>query len=269
MKLEDLEIIGYGSRVTVYRLPPEVMSQYGKSVVRVPNDVNKDDQEVSELELLSIHLDDTFFPSPSVEEIEYEGEVRRLILCDEVSSPSTVKRPSKWTFMKHLDESLVEVDDKVSFLMNMRLFVDQCKSFYYNHSSLPDLVGRGNVIPFQTGVYLLDFNNAGFEREQFQEGSNIHVPVDDQGIPIFDLSLHFLYHMEKYLLSYTGNNFSTPSFNRLGYVKSGMQEESFRDLGIFVSRDDLGKDSFYGALRFQARREEVQRIMSAGSIIHD
>lgn len=249
--------IASGSRVFVHRL----RGQNGLEgrVLRVPRDSTRDPVEVIQMELLKMGPLSNFLPAPEMVRAEIGGQVRRLVSSVEVASPLCRQEPSAVAFSCELQEQ-EGVEEGISYLRQMRKFIDACKKSYWDRRMLPDLVGKGNVVTDKNGVWLLDFNNISGE---WAVGEEVRVPLDDQGLPIFDMWLSFMHSVEKRLLTSRGSNFSTESFNktyRRERVVYGVDlPEELQ--GVLVSADALKRDPFYGALRFQARREKVNTIL--------
>lgn len=251
-----------GSRVRVHdiKLSEQVSDQVAK-IVRVPKDPDSDGCEITAYHLLRNHFD-RFLPNAEILSVSIEDSIRTLLICDKIETQySNSSSLSGGVFLKHLNE-LPDLQDKVKFLANLREFVDSCKEFFKRCASLPDLIGRGNLVCKGSDLYLLDFNNLSFKTTN--EGSdkdNIHVPLDEKGYPIFDLSLRLLYHLEKKLLTYNGRNLSSQEFNTSFRQQHSNKDQLPEELKhILVDRETLKKDPFYGAVRFKERREKAQRI---------
>lgn len=246
-----------GTRVSVHPLElPGVSDQ----VVRIPKDRSRDSSEVREVGLLAEYFR-KFMPNPGRLITIIRGEMRELIFCDRVYSSYLTSEPSAGIFSSHL-ASLPTIDQKILFLRQLREFVERCKLFFAKEKRLPDLVGKGNFVPHEETVYLLDLNNAVFGTINGEE--EITVPVDEAGWPIFDMSLRLLYGIERHLLTHCGGNFSSQHFNRNYrhtriYRGSDVPDEL---TDILHSRETLKEDSFYGALRFSKRRIEVEKIIT-------
>ncbi len=266
--LREVEKVGYGNSVAVYKLPDKDESET-RRVVRVPHDLQKDKEEIRHLGELINYIGDSFLPNPQQEEFLIDGVKREIVTCNEVSTKYNSTRPSLENFIRHLDK-LPSLDDKLDYLTQLRKFVISCKFFFWETGSLPDLIGMGNIVPYDNGIMLLDFNNVSFEHELSDIGDGIKIPLDDNGNPIFDRSLHLLYQIEKYLLSYSQNNFSTQSFTRYYAKTHNLKPDAILLLKeyICVPRDNLKKDPFYGALRFKKRREAVRRIIGQLDHVH-
>ena len=268
MVFETYEKVGRGNSVAVYRMPQDYRGPSdGSYVVRVPHSLPDDAIEISQLESLQRHFDPLYLPEPRVEQFEDGGQKRRLVVCREIRTPLITQLPSRFTFARHLD-GLGSYEEKVEFLANLRGFLDSCKAFYHGMDALPDLAGRGNFIPDGTRVYLLDFNNIGNETAGDHQEGVIHVPVDRNGNPVFDLSLHLMYRLEKRMLFSHGGNFSTQDFNRYCRAERGLSAAELSSLGVFTSPLELMEERIYGALRFRDRREEVERIAATNTSFH-
>lgn len=244
-----------GDRVTVYRLPDAFLQE----ILRVPHDVADDAREIAHVQTLASHFDARFLPSPRVRAYDWGGCRRNLVVCEEVPTRRIADIPTSQGFAAHLDTECRSIDEKIAYVCSLRKFVDLCKRFYEETDALPDLAGRGNVVPFEDRVVILDFNNISFGREQVNSAKGVYVPVDDRGIPIFDLSLNLLYGIEKRVLSYVDTNVSTPGFTRV--CGKEMTSQDMVALGPFVAREALIHDAFYGALRHKERREMVDALM--------
>jgi hypothetical protein len=242
---------------------PEEFSEEGgpRRVARIPHDTCNDLPERKALHLLMQHIDSTFFPNPLSINLRVGSEERMVVSCDYISSPYISRIPSTAIFRTHLDNALPTLDEKVDYLRNLRTFLDQTKEFYYATHSLADIAGQGNLIPYESSLYLLDFNNIGIEEELIKPG-HIHVPLDENGFPIFDLSLRIIYNLEKHLLTAMGTNFASQDFSKICYHDNDMDFGSIFSLGMFRHREELKHERFYGALRFKARRDAVDNIMS-------
>lgn len=249
-EVRDIEVgseIGRGTRVKIYS---SRVDKEREGALRVPHDLKKDGMEIANLRLLEQYLAE-FLPNPEVMQVAIGDSIRNLIFCERIYSPFLTSVPKAQFFRAHFD-SLPNVEAKARFLHKLRRFVDQCKRLFYDTSSLPDLVGKGNLISQGTDIYLLDFNNTTFDRH-FSVGGDIRVPLDDRGDPVFDLSLHLLYHLEKELLSSRANS---PASGRLPALAPADKAQA-----PFVDFGRLKQEPFYGALRFRARREKVKEIM--------
>lgn len=257
----DPQFLAEGSRVRVHRLRGH--DGLGRRVVRIPKDVSKDPVEVIQADLLNMTSLKAFLPDPQPVRVEIEGQVRRVVSSLEIMAPMCRDIPSVGSFAYELGAK-TQLDEKLAYLKSLRGFVNACKTTYFQKNILPDLVGRGNTVVQNTGLWLLDFNNIAGD---WQLGPKVDVPVDDRGLPIFDMSLRMLYGIEAKLLSSRGANFSTEGFNRTFRQEREVRGTSLPPEleGVLVPSDDLKTDPFYGALRFQARREKVEAILERGN----
>lgn len=266
MKLENITRVGKGSRVSVYVFPEKLADTPDKMrVLRVPYDQERhsDNAEFFDFQEIRMFLNESFFPDPQIHKIELDGRKRRLISCSLIISPYLQTIPKAKIFGEHLDNNLPNYSDKLLFLRNLRQFVEECKNAYYWRAGLPDLRGKGNVIPHETSVLLLDFNNISSDIGKIVEGGEIHVPLDTRGIPVFDLSLMFLYDLEKRILSFASNNFSTQSFARVTKAE-GVSPSYLHSTNIFRDRTNLVDEPFYGALKVRGRRDAVKNFVKSG-----
>lgn len=249
--------VAEGSRIRVHRL--RGMEDLEGRVVRIPKDAQKDPSELVQMQLLKRTPLAEFLPSPEVVRLQVGDEVRALVASLEINSRMQQELPSAGGFRIHLGTQK-DLEAKIGFLARVRAFVEACKATYWGSQILPDLVGKGNIVSEKEGVWLLDFNNIS---GKWKIGGEVEVPLDDQGLPIFDMGLRLMHSIEKTLLSNRGGNFSTESFNREFRRERVVQGQVFPEelKPILVSKEDLKKDPFYGALRFGARREEVKRIL--------
>jgi hypothetical protein len=249
--------IASGSRVFVHRLRGQ--NGLDGRVLRVPRDLTRDPVEVVQMELLKMGSLSHFLPAPETVRAEIGGQVRRLVSSMEITSPLCRQEPSAGAFSCEL-QGQASLEQGLSYLRQMRGFIDACKKSYWDRHMLPDLVGKGNVVTDKNGVWLLDFNNISGEWAVSEE---VRVPLDDQGLPIFDMGLSFMHSVEKKLLSCRGSNFSTESFNQTYHREREVHGVDLPEelQGVLVSADALKRDPFYGALRFQARREKVNTIL--------
>jgi len=246
-----------GSRVRVHRLRgvPELEGR----LIRVPKDVAGDPAELVQMQMLKAGPLVDFLPAPQLVRAEIGDQVRCVVSSLEVKSSMGREFPGVGAFGSHL-LSRSTLDDKIQFLCQLRGFIQACKDTYWQSNILPDLIGKGNIVAHGTTVSLLDFNNIS---GKWTVDGPLDVPVDDQGLPIFDMGLELMHRMEKGLLTNRGGNFSTDSFNRefrKGRPGTGLETPS-ELASTLVSGEALKKDSFYGALRFQARREGVAAIL--------
>lgn len=253
--LDQLEQIGEGSRVAIYLLPG---SSLDERILRIPHDPLKDGEEIKNLSLLEKYLTPNFFPNPVRERYIIDGYQRMLISSDRLYAKYSSSFTNHKRFMKHFED--LEGMNKIDFLVNLHQFISQCKNMYYKSGFLPDIVGRGNFIPYESSQVILDYNNADFERNEIEVAGEIHIPTDDRGVPIFDLALRILYNLEKGLLTYGGNNFSTAEFNRWAQTEAGFTPDSLHRMGIFKLFEDLKTEQFYGAVRYKARREAAEKL---------
>lgn len=253
----ELTFLGEGKRTKIYGIGSKDYSR----IVRVPHNPSDDIQERKDLNLLKQFFEEKgHLPNPRAEEFIIDGKSRFLVTCDNINSFNIKKIPSEKSFQHHLDFKLTTLDDKLGFLSSLKSFVEQSKEMYWSTKTLPDLIGKGNMIPYGNNVLLLDFNNHHFESEKIK-GTDIHVPVDEFGWPIFDMSLRLLYNIEKSLLTYSGSSFSSPKFNAFCYKDNSLNQEDIKSKRIFTSREELKEDPIYGALRFKDRREKVENII--------
>ncbi len=253
----DPKPIAEGTRVRVHRLQGH--DGLNGRILRVPRDPQRDPHETIQMELLRRGPLTSFLPDPETVRAKVGDKVRNLVTSLEVASPLCRMEPSAEGFAYEL-QARGNIDAQIHFLQQLRGFVDACKKTYSQFSILPDLIGRGNVASDSKGIWLLDFNNIS---GQWTTGPDIQVPLDDQGLPIFDMGLQLLHRVEKKLLTQRGTNLSTEPFTRKYH-----QEERFRGteppkelLETLVSTDELKKDPFYGALRFGERRQKVKSIL--------
>ncbi len=253
----DPRPIAEGTRVRVHRLQGHEGLE-GR-ILRVPREPNRDPFETVQMELLKSGPLANFLPAPETVRAQIAGQVRHLVSSVEVSSPLCRQEPSAGAFASEL-HAQQGTDARVHYLQQLRGFIDACKESYWKKRMLPDLVGKGNVVSDKDGFWLLDFNNISGE---WTVGGEVQVPLDDQGLPIFDMGLRLMHGMEKGLLTHRGGNFSTESFNRAYRQEKEVRGTALpEDLaGILVSADALKADPFYGALRFGVRREKVQYIL--------
>lgn len=247
-----------GSRIQVFRLRGR--GELDGRILRVPKDPHGDPAELVQMQMLKAGPLSEFLPSPQVVRAEIGGRVRALVSSIEVESSMCRTIPSAVALGHHLNLQ-IDCEGKVSFLRSVRSFVEACKRSYQIYNTLPDLVGKGNIVAVAGKVYLLDFNNIS---GKWTLGGDVEVPLDDQGLPIFDMGLDLLYRIEKTLLTHIGGNFSTESFNRSFRRERDVKGTTLpAELEpVLVSREELKKDRFYGALRFQARREKVSQILA-------
>ena len=247
-----------GSRVQVYRLRGR--EGLDGRILRVPVNPQSDPAELVQMQMLKSGPLREFLPSPQVVRAEIDGKVRALVSSLEVKSSMCRELPGAAALSDHLN--LYECDGQVAFLRGIRAFVEACKTNYETHKTLPDLVGMGNIVAVNAQVLLLDFNNIS---GQWNIGGEIEVPLDDQGLPIFDMGLDLLHRIEKNLLTHNGGNFSTQCFNRFFRLQRDMKGTALPPEleSTLVSREELKRDPFYGALRFQARR-----VLQELSLLH-
>lgn len=250
-----------GSRVRVHRLRgrPELEGR----LIRVPKDSTKDPNELVQIELLKLGPLADFLPMPEFVRAEVGGQIRCVVSSLEIKSTMCRELPSAGSFNDRL-QTQSDLGSKIAFLHKVRAFIDACKNTYWRSHLLPDLVGRGNIAADGEGVWLLDSNNIS---GKWRIGGEVEVPLDDQGLPIFDMGLRLMHSIEKTLLTNCGTNFSTETFNRAYRKERPVRGQVLPDelKSVLVSKEDLKKDPFYGALRFGARREEVRRILDRHS----
>lgn len=253
------DAIAQGSRVQVFRLKDKMAKE--QRVVRLPLDREKDEDEIRHLEGL-LELFEEFFPDPSLISLRVNGDARRVISSNLVNSEWNRKIPSANMFRDYLENSKLSLGQKMNFLRNLKEFIERCKVLYWTRSCLPDLAGRGNLSVSNDNLFLLDSNNVS--SAFVAENGAAAVPLDDAGLPIFDLSLQLLYAVERDLLTYVGGNFSTQGFNRIYRKETGIRGVDLPSEleKILIPRDEVRRDLFYGAVRFQQRRE-LARTMYA------
>lgn len=249
--------LAQGSRVHVHRLHGH--SKLDGRVLRIPREPFQDSQEVRQMEMLRQGPLAAFLPDPEVIRAKIGGQVRNLVTSLEVRSPLCRVEPNAGSFAYEL-QTRGPVDAQILYLEQMRKFIDACKNAYWQFKMLPDLIGKGNLVSDRNGIWLLDFNNIS---GQWTIGPEVQVPLDDQGLPIFDMGLQLLHRIEKRLLTRRGNNFSTEAFNRAYRQERKVEgNEIPREFeGTLVDKDQLKVDPFYGALRFGARRQKVAAIL--------
>lgn len=253
----DPNPIAEGTRVRVHRL-----RNYGGlegRILRIPKDPTRDRHETVQMEMLRGGPLTTFLPSPTIVRTQIGERVRHLVASREIQSPMCRREPTVGAFAYQL-EGKSEIDAQIQYLAQLRGFIRACKSTYERFSILPDLIGRGNIVSDAAGIWLLDFNNIS---GQWNTGQEVEVPLDDQGLPIFDMGLGLLYNIEKKLLTHRGTNLSTQAFHRNYCRARGPQNTKLPEelTEILVTREQLKADPFYGALRFGARREKVNSIL--------
>lgn len=254
-----------GSRVRVHdiKLPvSDTSNQVGK-IVRIPKDAENDGCEITAYHLLRQYFND-FMPNAEILSVSIGDSIRNLLVCDKIeTNPMNLSSLSNG-FVIHLSQ-LPTMEEKIKFLTNLRHFVDTCKNFFAECASLPDLIGKGNVVCKGSDIYLLDFNNLSFKTpNDIFDNDNIHVPLDEKGYPIFDLSLRFLYRIERDLLSYNdaSKKMSPKVFNSLFPNKNENTTDLMTsDLGsVMRTYESLKKDPFYGAVRHRLRREKANNL---------
>ncbi|QQR55306.1 hypothetical protein IPG41_01990 [Candidatus Peregrinibacteria bacterium] len=253
----DPRPIAEGTRVRVHRLQGH--DGLNGRILRVPRDPERDHHETVQMELLKGGPLTSFLPDPETVRARIGDRVRNLVTSLEVTSSLHRVVPSAESFAYEL-QAKGDIDAQIHYLQQLRGFVDACKNTYKQSCILPDLIGRGNVVSDSNGIWLLDFNNIS---GQWTVGPEIQVPLDDQGLPIFDMGLQLLHSIEKKLLTQRGTNLSTEAFNRKYSQERRPQRTELPKelLETLVSADDLKKDPFYGALRFRKRRQKVQSIL--------
>lgn len=255
--------ISRGLRTAIFTLrteDPDGTQQPVNRIARVRLDPSKDDDEIACLHFLQSYYK-AFLPDPTEECISCQGQIRNVVTSERIDSPYLQRIVPAETIQYYFDR-LPTLEEKILFLHNTRTFLSISKELHHNHGVLPDLVGRGNIIPHGTSLLLLDFNNINAGVTDKEDPRIQRVPLDDKEFPTFDYTVRFLYHLEKSLLISKGDKVSTVTFNK-EFRSYGRGELSDSLHGVLVDVETLHNDPFYGSLRIGTRRSAAEKAYDA------
>ncbi len=161
-------------------------------LVRVPKDHLNCPSETVHLGKLQEYLDE-FLPDPQVVRAQVHGTILELISVQRISSRQTQERPS---------EVLNRYSKGTEAPIGLARFISACKELHVAHGLLPDLVGLGNLIVWQGKLLLLDLNThqSHIERKAQKKGPAVEIPVNNEGVPLWDWSLEVLARAETEIL---------------------------------------------------------------------
>ncbi len=162
--------------------------------------------DLGSLPLLREHLG-AFLPDPEVIQAIVGNAVRSLVSIKKMGLDGQGKLPKE------------VLSGKNPPLEDLGQFIEGCKKLQTSGSVLPDLAGRGNLGTWEHRPVLLELNTS------YSGTIGSEIPVNREGVPVWDESLRVLAHAEEQFLGRSPSN-----------------------------------DPFYAALRDPSRQKEVARL---------
>lgn len=134
-----------------------------------------------------------FLPDPQVIQALVNGKVENMISIQNIGTDGRGKTPrSLLEGKKEKGVTLADIDE----------FVEGCRQLQAQGSVLPDLAGVGNLGTWNDRPLLLELSTGYNRREEATNarGRVIRVPVNEEGVPVWDESLSVLGWIQTALL---------------------------------------------------------------------